>query len=110
MALFFDAEWFDTRLAERLLDRGALAGCAGLERGELHRLITNERSPTPEELNAFAKLLGVDLLEVTLRSGVAARAPAEGDTSARIESIEARLNAIDAWLDELEQSAKQKRA
>ncbi|MFT3727489.1 MAG: helix-turn-helix transcriptional regulator [Terricaulis sp.] len=111
MSLFFDGEWFDARLAERGLDRGALAECAGLERGELHRLFINERSATTAELNAFAKLLGVDLLEVTLRSGISERAPAaEGDASARIESIEARLNAIDEWLNELEQSAKQKRA
>ena len=110
MALFFEADWFDARLGERGLDRGALAECAGLERSELHRLFTNERSATTDELNAFAKLLGVDLLEVTLRSGVAERSAAEGDASARIESIEARLNAIDEWLNELEQSAKQKRA
>jgi hypothetical protein len=110
MALFFDEEWFDARLSARGLDRGALAECAGLERGELHRLFTNERSATPEELSAFAKLLDVDLIEVTLKSGVSERAPADGDASARIESIEARLNAIDEWLAELEQSAKQKRA
>ena len=107
MTLFFDAEWFDARLAERKLDRGALAECAGLERTELHRLFTNERSATPDELSAFAKLLDADLVEVTLRSGVSERA-AEGDASARIESIEARLNAIDEWIAELEQSSKKR--
>src|SRR5262249_29854878 len=103
-------EWFDARLAERGLDRGALADCAGLERSELHRLFTNERSATVDELNAFAKLLGVDLLEVSLKSGISERGAPGGDASSRIESIEARLNAIDAWLDELEQSAKKKSA
>lgn len=110
MSLFFDAEWFDARLALRGLDRGALADCASLERGELHRLFTNERSATVEELNAFARLLGVDLLEVSLKAGVSERTASDGDTSSRIESIEARLNAIDAWLDELEQSGKKKSA
>jgi transcriptional regulator with XRE-family HTH domain len=109
MALFFDGAWFDARLAARGLDRGALAECAGIERGELHRLFTNERSATPEELSAFAQLLGADLIEVTLRSGVSQRPPSE-DASARIEDIEARLNAIDEWLAELEKSSKQKRA
>jgi len=108
MSLFFDAEWFDARLAERGLDRGALAECAGLDRSELHKLFTNERSATTAELDAFAKLLNADQLEVTLRSGVSERAPADGDASARIENIEARLNAIDAWLDELEKSAKKR--
>lgn len=110
MSLFFDGEWFDARLHELGLDRGALAHCAGLERAQLHRLFTNERSATMDELNAFAQLLGVDLLQVALRSGVSERTAPGGDASSRIESIEARLNAIDAWLDELEQSAKKKRA
>jgi hypothetical protein len=108
MSLFFDAEWFDARLRDRGLDRGALAQCAGLERGELHRLYANERSATPAELTAFASLLAADLVEVTLRAGVSERA--DGDAAARIEDIEARLNAIDAWISELEQGAKKKSA
>jgi transcriptional regulator with XRE-family HTH domain len=110
MSLFFDAAWFDARLNERGLDRGALAECAGLERGELHRLFTNERSPTHDELSAFAKLLDIDLVTVALKCGVRERAAGGDDASARIEGIEARLNAIDEWLAELEKSAKQKSA
>ena len=102
MSLFFDAEWFDVRLAARGLDRGALAACAGLERSELHRIYTNGRSATAEELAAFAKLLGADLVEVTLKSGVSERPAPGADTSVLIEDIEARLNAIDDWLDQLE--------
>ena len=44
MSLFFDADWFDAKLAARGLDRGALAEAAGLERSELHLLFTNERA------------------------------------------------------------------
>jgi hypothetical protein len=110
MSLFFDAEWFDARLAERTLDRGALADCARIERGELHRIYINQRSPTPGELAAFAQLLGADLVEVTLRAGICERSAEAGDAAARIEDIEARLNAIDAFINELEQSAKKKSA
>jgi len=111
MSLFFEADWFDARLAEKGLDRGALAAAAGIERGELHRLFANERPPTAQELAAFASLLGADLVEVTLRSGVAARESApDAQTSDRIESIEARLDAIDDWLDQFEAAAKKKAA
>ena len=108
MSLFFDANWFDARLAERWLDRNALAACAGIEDSELDRLFTNERAPTAQELEAFASLLSADLLEVTLRAGVASRAASENGetTSARIEDIEARLDAVDAWLEEFEASRK----
>lgn len=107
MSLFFDAEWFDARLAARKLDRGDLASAAGLERSELHRLFTNERAATAAELDAFAALLGADIVEVTMRSGVAARPPETAeDPGARIESIEARLDAIDTWLAEFEHARK----
>jgi len=107
MALFFDANWFDGKLAERGLDRAALAVAAGLERAELHRIFSNERAATGEELSAFATVLKAALVEVTLRAGVATREPPTGDDpSARIESIEARLDAIDTWLAEFEASKK----
>lgn len=103
MSLFFDADWFDARLADQSLGRNELAACAGIDRTELHRLYSNERAPTGEEQAAFAQLLGVDMVEIGIRCGVANReAPPEGDTGARIDSIEARLDAIDQWLAELE--------
>ncbi|MBL8544805.1 MAG: hypothetical protein JNJ63_13440 [Hyphomonadaceae bacterium] len=107
MSLFFDAAWFDAKLAERGLDRGDLASAAQIERAALHSIYSDERAATAAELAAFAMLLQADLVEVTLRAGVAARpAEAEGDADARIESIEARLNAIDDWIAEFERSAK----
>ena len=84
MALFFDADWFDARLSEKGLDRAALAIAAGIERAELHRIFTNERAPTAEELSAFTTVLGADLVEVTLRSGVSSRdASAEAGAEGR---------------------------
>ena len=106
MSLFFDADWFDARLAERGLDRAALAIAAGLERGDLHAVFTNERVATASELSAFATCLGTDLVEVTLKSGVAERTDPGADTADRIESIEARLKAIDDWLAEFESAKK----
>jgi hypothetical protein len=112
MSLFFDADWFDARLSERWLDRHALAACIGVDESGLQSLFTNERAPTAEELQAFAILLNADLVEVTLRAGVASpAAPDNGEatSSTRIEDIEARLDAVDAWLEEFE-AASRKRA
>lgn len=110
MSLFFDAEWFDAKLAERGLDRAALALAAGIERAELHLIFTNERAPTAEELSVFADVLKAGAVEIALRAGVANRERPQGeDPAARIESIEARLDAIDNWLAEFE-SASKKRA
>jgi len=109
MSLFFDADWFDARLAERWLDRAALAACAAIDATELERLFTNERAPTAQELQAFATLLSADLVEVTLRAGVATRPATQSETSStRIEDIEARLDAVDAWLEEFEAAARKR--
>jgi hypothetical protein len=110
MALFFDAAWFDARLADKGLDRNAMAAAAGLERSELHRLFVHERAPNAAELNAFVDLLGADIVEISLRCGVAnPEAAPVADPSARIEDMEARLDEIDAWLASLE-AGKKKRA
>lgn len=110
MSLFFDAAWFDARLQERGLSRADLARSAELAPLILDAIYANQRAPSAFELSCFAGLLGADLVQVTLRAGVATRAPArDGDASARIESIEARLDAMDAWLDEFERQS-QKRA
>ena len=102
MALFFDAPWFDGKLAERGLDRNALAASAGLSREDLHQIIINEREATTAHLTAFAALLDVDMVEITLRSGVSARAPAQGeDSAARLDDLDARLDRIDRWIEEL---------
>lgn len=107
MSLFFDAAWFNARLAERGFDRESLAAAAGLTDRDLRLIFANERAPTAAELSALAGALGADLIEITLRAGVASRAqPGENDTLARIESIEARLDAMDAWLEEFEQQAR----
>lgn len=110
MSLFFDADWFDAKLAERGLDRAALAIAVGIERGELHAVFTNERAPTQSELETFATVLHVDVVEVMLKSGVATREapPEDAPPSDRIESIEARLDAIDTWLAEFEAHSRKK--
>jgi hypothetical protein len=107
MSLFFDAAWFDARLEALGLDRGALAVAAGLTREDLHQIIINEREASAAEIEAFATVLRVDLVEATLRSGVATRAaPESGDPDARLDDLDARLDRIDRWLEDLARQEK----
>lgn len=104
MSLFFDVGWFDARLSERGLNRVRLAEAAGLTPMDLHDIFCNRRAASVQELQAFSTSLGADLLEVSLKAGVALRPPPEdAGADERIASIEARLDAIDSWIAELEQ-------
>jgi hypothetical protein len=105
MALFFDAAWFDERLTERGLDRGDLAAAAGLSREELHSVIVNEREASAAELAAFADVLDLDIVEITLRAGVSTRASTPEDSAARLDDLDARLDRIDKWLEDLKLGA-----
>ena len=106
MSLFFDVDWFDARLRALGQDRAALAAAAGLDQAGLERVYANDRAPTGPELAAFAAFLEVDLIETTLRAGVSTRTLNAGDAVARIESIEARLDAIDDWIEAFERERK----
>jgi transcriptional regulator with XRE-family HTH domain len=59
MALFFDAPWFDGKLAERGLSRAVLAAAAGLGEAELAEVFKDQRELSAGQVAAFAELLGV---------------------------------------------------
>jgi transcriptional regulator with XRE-family HTH domain len=75
MALFFDAAWFDARLAARGLDRAALAAAAGVTPDALSAIFKDQEEPTPAQLSAFAELLGEPRDEVARRCGITTQRP-----------------------------------
>ena len=95
MALFFDAPWYDERLAERGLSRAVLAAAAGLAETELGLAFKDQRELSMQEVSAFAELLGVTTAEAASRAGV--RPPPPSD-SQRIAALEARVAALEAEL------------
>jgi len=104
MALFFDAEWFDDRLAERGLTRAVLAAAAGLSEADLALVYKDQREVMAREVAIFAKLLGVPAAEVASRAGVSTPAPDEaGGLEARIAALERRLATIEAALAALKE-------
>lgn len=98
MALFFDAEWFDARLAERGLSRGVLAAAAGLTAEELALAFKDQRELSAAEVAAFAELLGVTPAEVADRAGISTPAPGRED---RLEALERRVAALEAEVERL---------
>jgi transcriptional regulator with XRE-family HTH domain len=98
MALFFDASWYDQRLAERGLTRETLAAVAGMGEADLALAFKDQRELSIREINAFAELLGVSAAEAASRAGV--RPAPQGD-HARITALEARVAALEAQLERL---------
>lgn len=97
MALFFDAEWFDAKLAERGLPRAALAAVSGMSEADLALAYKDQRELSAAEVAAFAELLGVTGEEIALRAGVSTPTPRPGP-EARIAALEARVAALEAAL------------
>jgi hypothetical protein len=100
MALFFDAQWFDERLAERGLSRAVLAAVSGLGEADLALVYKDQWELSAAEVAAFAELLGVTPAEVALRAGVSTPTPGQ-DPLARIAALEARVAALEAELARL---------
>ena len=97
MALFFDAPWYDARLAERGLSRAVLAAVSGMSEAELALVFKDQREVSAAEVAVFAELLGVSPVEAAVRAGVSTPVPGT-DALARIAELERRVAALEAAL------------
>ncbi|MGZ3402958.1 MAG: DNA-binding protein [Phenylobacterium sp.] len=96
MALFFDAAWFDERLAERGLSREAMAGVAGLSGADLALVFKDQRELSAAEVAVFAELLGASAAEIAAHAGVSTPVPGQDDADARIAALERRVAELEA--------------
>jgi len=102
MALFFDVDWFEARLAERGLSRLVLAAALGLTEAELALVFKDQRELSAQEVAHFAELLGVAPAEVASRAGVSTPAPGQsGAAEARLAALEQRVAALEAEVSRL---------
>lgn len=95
MALFFDAPWFDARLADRGLTRAAMAAVAGLSETDLTLVFKDQKELSAGQVAAFAELLGETPTEIARRAGVSTPTPAN-DAATRITALERRVAALEA--------------
>ena len=100
MALFFDAAWFDARLAERGLSRRVMAAAAGMSEADLTLVFKDQRELSAQEVAVFAELLGLPAAEVAKQAGVSTPVPG-GGPEARIAALERRVAELEAELARL---------
>lgn len=105
MALFFDAQWFDERLAARGVSRAVLAAAAGLSEAELALVFKDQRELSAGEVARFAELLGVTAQETADRAGIATPVPGGQDPlEPRLMALERRVAALEAELAALKRA------
>jgi transcriptional regulator with XRE-family HTH domain len=100
MALFFDSEWFDARLAANRLKRSDLAAALGLSENEIGEVWKDQREIAAAQVRVMAALLGVTPQEIARYAGVSTPVPRD-DADERLARIEAQLREIKALLTEL---------
>jgi transcriptional regulator with XRE-family HTH domain len=100
MALFFDSEWFDSRLASAGLKRADAASALGLSEIEITELWKDQRELSAKDVRLLAGLLGVSREEIAKRAGISTPTPQDDDTglNARLVRIENELREIKALL------------
>lgn len=97
MALFFDQDWFDARLAERGLTRGALAAVTGMGEADLALVWKDQRELSAAEVAILAELLGVTGAELAHRAGISTPTPGS-DPLSRIAALERRVAQLEVDL------------
>ena len=98
MALFFDRQWFEEKLAERGLNQRILAAAASMSEAELALAFKDQRELSAEEVGIFADLLGVPPAEIAERAGVSTPVPGQADLAGRILALEKKVAALEADL------------
>ena len=96
MALFFDPDWFDAKLAERGLTREILAAACGLSPADLALVFKDQRELSAPEVAVLAEMLGASPAEIAEHAGVATPGRVADPLEARLRSLEARVAALEA--------------
>lgn len=102
MALFFDQEWFDRKLAARGQTRDHVATALRISRAEVEEVFKDQRELSPNEVTMLARLLGEPLVEIVSRAGIATPMPKEGGGAPADTAVLEKLAAIDERLARIE--------
>jgi len=104
MALFFDTEWFDARLAGLHLTRNDVARALGLSDNEIAEVWKDQRELSASDVATLAALLAVAPQEIARHAGISTPVPKSqaslSDLAARLERVEAELAVLKKKLAE----------
>ena len=101
MALFFDGEWFDVRLASVHLSRADLAAALGLNETQIAEVWKDQRELSARDVALMAALLNVPAEDVAKHAGVSTPVPKEdaiADLTRRLERVERKLEELQSLL------------
>jgi transcriptional regulator with XRE-family HTH domain len=108
MALFFDGEWFNARLAASHLALGDVARALGVGEAQIAEIWKDQRELSAQDVSILAGLLAVEPEEIARRAGVSTPVPRAQPTlaelAARLTRVEAELAQIRTQLREGKQS------
>jgi len=100
MALFFDKEWFDAKLAALGLSRAHVAAALALREAQVAEFWKDQRELSARDVAALASLLKVSTQEIATRAGVSTPLPTAAPDD--LESIGEAISRLDARLERLE--------
>ena len=101
MALFFDRQWFEARLAERALSQRVMAAAAGMSEADLVLVFKDQRELSAEEVGIFADLLGVPPTQIAHHAGVSTPVPGQDDLPGRLLALERKVAVLEAEIARL---------
>ena len=100
MALFFDSQWFDARLAGAGLKRGDVAAALGLNAEQIAEVWKDQRELSANDVRLLSALLSVPAAEIASRAGISTPVPKDAP-SGDLAEISARLARVEHALAEL---------
>lgn len=100
MALFFDSDWFDARLAALGLRRADVDAALGFNAEQILEIWKDQRELNAGHVRTLSALLGVPATEIANRAGVSTPIPKDNE-SGEIDQLGEKLERIERTLAEL---------
>lgn len=102
MALFFDSQWFDARLASAGLTKSAVAAALGLDDEQIADVWKDQRELKAADVRMLATLLGSTPKEIADRAGVSTPVPKDASPDAALlNDLNERLMRVERALAEI---------
>jgi transcriptional regulator with XRE-family HTH domain len=104
MALFFDSDWFESRLASVHLSRADLARALGVSEAGVAEIWKDQRELSARDVAIIASLLGTSAGEVATHAGISTPVPRTADAhdvGRSIAALAERLDRVERLLIEV---------